>query len=98
MAKVFLTDSADRDLLDIWLFIAKDSIRAADKWFHTLETKCKQLAENPLSGRLREKLAYNLRSFPVQDYILFYQPVEEGILLIRVLHGSRDIDYLLFDY
>ncbi|MBN1764063.1 MAG: type II toxin-antitoxin system RelE/ParE family toxin [Sedimentisphaerales bacterium] len=95
MAKVFRTDIADEDLLDIWLFIAEDSIRAADKWIHTLESKCKQLAENPRLGRLRKELAPNLRSFPVQNYILFYQPVDEGIVLIRVLHGSRDIGFTL---
>jgi len=42
-------------------------------------------------GRKVEELAPNLRSFPIGSYLIFYRPVEDGIELIRVLHGARDI-------
>ena len=96
MATVFKTNAAADDLLEIWLFIADDSVRSADKWIDTLNMKCKQLAVNPYLGRLRKELSADLRSFPVEKYVLFYKPIEEGILLVRVLHGSRDIGFLHF--
>ena len=71
MATVIKTDTAADDLLEIWLFIADDSIRSADKWIDTLNKTCKQLAANPHLGRLRKELAADLRSFPVENYVLF---------------------------
>jgi toxin ParE1/3/4 len=45
----------------------------------------------PNMGRSREEIARNLRSFPVGNYVVFYRIIEEGIEVLRVLHGSRDI-------
>jgi toxin ParE1/3/4 len=43
-------------------------------------------------GRTRDELAAELRSFPVGRYVVFYMPLDDGVDVIRVLHGSRDID------
>lgn len=35
-----------------------------------------------------------LRMFPVkkfENYLIFYQSMEEELLIVRVLHGARDI-------
>jgi plasmid stabilization system protein ParE len=42
----------------------------------------------------REELAPNLRSSHVGKYIIFYRPEDEGIEVIRVIHGHRDIPKL----
>ena len=49
------------------------------------------LAEMPESGRQREKLAPELRSFAVGNYVIFYRPIENGVEIVRVLHGARDL-------
>jgi len=36
----------------------------------------------------------DLRSLPVGNYLIFYMPVEDGIVVVRVLHGMRDVDAL----
>jgi toxin ParE1/3/4 len=36
-------------------------------------------------------LSEGLRSFPVGDYLVFYREADQGIEIVRVLHGSRDI-------
>jgi hypothetical protein len=43
-------------------------------------------------GRVRDELAADLRSFPFGRYVIFYEPIEDGIDVVRVLHGARDID------
>jgi len=43
-------------------------------------------------GREQDKLLINLRSFAVRNYLIFYQPSEGGIEILRVLHSSRDIE------
>ena len=43
-------------------------------------------------GRGRDELAPGVRSFPFGRYVIFYAPIDKEIVVIRVLHGSRDID------
>ena len=43
-------------------------------------------------GRRRPELAPNIRSLTVGRYVVFYQPLFRGIEVVRVLHGSRDIE------
>lgn len=91
MAVVTKRPLAELDLLDIWEFIADNSIDRADEFLDRIESKLQALARNPGLGRRREELLASLQSFPVGKYIVFYQEIEGGIDVIRVLHGSRDI-------
>lgn len=94
MAQALRTSQAEADLLEIWLFIAKDSIRAADRLLDRFEETFHLIASQPRMGRCRAQLAPELRSFPVGDYLIFYVPLPDGIQVIRVLSGYRDIDSL----
>jgi toxin ParE1/3/4 len=50
------------------------------------------LADFPQIGTRRDELKAGLRSQPVGNYLIFYFPLEDGIDIVRVLHGSRDVD------
>jgi toxin ParE1/3/4 len=89
---VRLSEAAEGDLVEIWQFIAEDSVSKADSLLATLEDRAATLARNAEIGRLRPELADDIRSFPIGNYILFYTFTPEGILIARVLHGARDID------
>ena len=95
MAKIERSSQAQRDLVDIWLYIANDSPAAADKFLDQIDTLCKLLSSSPLLGRSREELGRNVRSFPLGDYLIFYRPKRTGIVVVRVLSGYRDLDKLL---
>lgn len=79
------------DLADIWDYIADDSVQSADRLLDQIAAKLGLLAENPLLGRAREELMPRLRSFPMGHYVIFYMPQDDGIEVVRVLHGARDI-------
>ena len=49
-------------------------------------------ATQPQMGRPRDELSTGLRSLPHGRYVVFYVPLADGIEVVRVLHGSRDID------
>jgi toxin ParE1/3/4 len=83
---------AEIDLTLIWDFIAHDNVRAADTLLVRIEAAFDMLAENPLAGRARDDLAPKIRSLPVGNYIIFYLALSDGIEVVRVLHGRRDID------
>ncbi|MBO3464284.1 type II toxin-antitoxin system RelE/ParE family toxin [Aetokthonos hydrillicola Thurmond2011] len=97
MAIVLKKPLAQADLLDIWNFIANDSFEKADQFLQKIESQLKVLGLNPGIGRKRDSLAPDMRSFPVGNYLIFYRPISQGIEVIRVLHGSRDIQSLFED-
>jgi toxin ParE1/3/4 len=43
-------------------------------------------------GRLWDELVPPLRSFPIGRYLIFYRPVNNGIQIMRVVSGYRDLD------
>lgn len=91
MDLVTLSPEAEEDLIDIWLYIAEDSPISADRFVERIHEKAMVLAEFPDMGVERPELAEMLRSFPLDRYILFYRESSEGIELVRVLRGSKDI-------
>ena len=86
---------AKNDLVEIWDYIADDSEARADAFVDTIDQKPPALASSPGMGRARDEIAEGHRSFPVGRYIVFYRPIPEGVEIVRVLHGSRDVDVLL---
>jgi toxin ParE1/3/4 len=92
MPSLITSPEAEQDLLDIWLYIAEDSPGNADRFMDRLEEKALKLAEFTEIGIDRPELAPDLKSFPVDRYVLYYRTNTSGIELVRVLHGSRDIN------
>jgi toxin ParE1/3/4 len=91
MASVLFAQSAQTDLLEIWLFVAEDSMALADRLLDSIESEAKTLALQANMGRPRPELGEALRSWPVsKSYVLYYLPEEHGITVIRVLHQARD--------
>ena len=92
MAIVVKRSRAELDLLDIWDYIADERLDRADEFLDRVEGKLQTLARNPGLGRRREDLFAGLQSFSIGNYVVFYREIENGIDVIRVLHGSRDIE------
>ncbi len=91
MSVLLLSPEAEQDLIDIWLYIAEDSSVNAGHYTDKLYDNGIILAENPQIGTERPDLMDELRSFPVDHYVLYCREKNNGIEMIRVLHASRDI-------
>jgi toxin ParE1/3/4 len=96
MAVVTRTDQAELDLGDIFAYIAGNNVHAAKGVLRSIDQKCDLLAVNPNLGRERSDLLENIRSFPYGNYIIFYRPTSDGILIVRVLHSARDVSDRMF--
>ena len=92
MSRVSRRPHAEADILEIWGYIAEDSVVAADRWLDKLDEKFALWATQPMMGRARDELSPGIRSLAFGRYVVFFQPVPDGIDVVRVLHGSRDID------
>jgi toxin ParE1/3/4 len=92
MARHTKRPEAEADLLEIWLFVARDDPRAADRILDRLEEACDRLAATPGMGVARDRLRPGLRMFPTRGYLIFYHPAPGGIEVVRVLSDKRDVD------
>jgi toxin ParE1/3/4 len=92
--RVYRADQATEDLVGIWTYVALDDVRAADGLIDRIGARSERLARFPKSGRARDELLPELRSVAVGAYVIFYREVDDGIEILRVLHGSRDVDTL----
>ncbi len=80
------------DLAEIWAYIADDNAASADAFAALIDSKFHALARQPGLGRARPELGKDLRSFAVGRHVIFYLPLSNGIEIVRVLHGARDIE------
>lgn len=79
------------DLLGIWRYVADETApELADRLLDRIDRCCEVLSEYPKMGRQQSALASELRSFPVESFIVFYRPIDDGVEVVRVLHESRD--------
>jgi toxin ParE1/3/4 len=91
MSRLHFSSLALKDLEGIHDFIAIDSAPRALRFVSKLERRCHSLIEMRERGRPREELAPSLRSTVEGNYVIFYRPTTDGVEIIRVLHGARDL-------
>jgi toxin ParE1/3/4 len=84
------TAFAQNDIEEIWRYLGEVGNEVAEKMIRQIIKQCESIAMNPKMGRERNDLIINLRQFPFKNYNIYYFPLETGIEIYRVLHGSRD--------
>ncbi len=92
MNRYRLSQQAEKDLEDIWIYLGQQDEIGADRQVARLLDRFPMLAQFPNMGRQRNELLTGLRSFPVKPYIIFYIILLERVEIVRVLHQSRDIE------
>jgi len=92
-----LSRAAEFDLEEIWLYLRRHASEAiADGQIKQIHRRAEMLASSPMMGQACEELSVGFRCFPSDKYIIYYRPMATGIEIIRVLHGSRNIERSFF--
>ncbi len=94
MKRAKFTPIAEADLGDIAYFITRDDPERATSFVEEIIAHCHEVAAQPGVGRDRLELGQGVRSIPHGQYTIFYRIADDGIEVVRVLHGARDIDAL----
>lgn len=96
MSRVRLSERCETDLQAIWnhIGIEKDQPRQAAAQIDTIHHKLDLLATQPDLGERRDDLRTNLRSSTAGSYVVFYFPLSDGIEVVAIIHGARDIESL----
>lgn len=88
-----LTPEARADVIEIWNYIADDSIDAADQVSARLYDAFTRLGRTPGMGHHREDLAdLRHRFWTVCSYVIAYRWDTTPIQIIAVVHGSRQLE------
>jgi toxin ParE1/3/4 len=96
MMRARFSPKAARDLEEISGCIAADNPEAAERVRRIILNTADLLAQHPELGRRIRKAAerhLQIRWFVVskfRNYLIFYQPFQETIMVIRVLHAAQD--------
>lgn len=91
MRHIRFSKRANLDIEDISSYIFELNPVGADRFLDALDNTCELLAEHALLGRERPELGKGIRSFAVGNYLIFYSPAADGIDVVRVIYGGRDL-------
>ncbi len=87
-----LSVAADNDLSEIFDYTGENfGDYQAVKYITGFDVTFENLCKNPMSGRGRNEIKKDLRSISYESHIVFYRIHEDHILIVRILHASRDI-------
>ena len=92
--RLIVAREARQDMLEIWEFIASNSIRAADSVGELFQQEFLAIQQHPGLGPRREELQPGVRSLPVGSYLIFYRVSRDSVQILRVVHGARDLGAL----
>jgi toxin ParE1/3/4 len=99
--RILLRPAAERDLERQAQYIASNSgADAARRFYRAAEQTGRLIAGQPDIGRripYRNPLLAETRMFRVKGFtkhLIFYRPIKNGVEIIRVIHGARDIESL----
>jgi toxin ParE1/3/4 len=94
MTRLRISSRAKSDLDQIYDVISRDKPAAARQWVKRAYAEFARPVKNPQIGQARCNLRQNLRCISHGSYVIFFQPNQGALEIVRVIHGSRDIDAL----
>ena len=97
MARYLINVLATQDLNDIADYFATYNVRAGEKFFKSFNQKCKQLVSFPNSGKNYKEIAPDLKGIALSGYIIFYRTIDDGVEILRVISGRRDLPVIFTD-
>jgi toxin ParE1/3/4 len=90
-----LTKPAIQDIEEIADYIAQQSgLEQSENFLSKLESKFSKIVNFPLLGRKRDEILTNIRTIPLDKYLILYMPIGDDIEILRVVSGYRDLSKL----
>jgi toxin ParE1/3/4 len=102
LAEVFIRARARRDILSSAEYLEEiGDMETAQRFLDATESTFEALANMPKLGVLcafRSAALRRVRRWPVkgfENWLIFYRPRRDGVEIVHVIHGARDIESLL---
>lgn len=95
MPIILYSARAKRDIKNIGIYLAARNPNAADKLVSTIYNSIEKLAHFPSMGARCTELKGGFHHWVIDNYVVIYKPVQDGVHIARILHGSRHFPTLL---
>lgn len=95
MTVVIVSEAAKADLLAITIYISRDNAERAGSFVEELIAKMQVVGERPLSFAAKDDLHTGMRSATHGRYRIVFRSEADKVIILRVLHGARDIRSIL---
>jgi toxin ParE1/3/4 len=101
MSALHRRPGVDDDIFDLAAYLLERNETAARRFVDAVQETLKELAGHPGMGSpkqfadaaLRDVRSWWVKGFP--NYIIYYLPMENGIDVLAVIHGARDVERFL---
>ena len=91
MRKLLIQPQACADLVEIWQYIARDNLVAANRVGEELDSAIRGLVQVPGKGHIRSDVKdTRYRFWTVRSYVIGYRYDESTLTVARVVHGRRN--------
>lgn len=94
MSQYIISQPASGDLRAIIDYFAVENVEAGERLLQAFNQKCQQLVNFPNMGREYNNLRPGLRGLPLNGHIILYQTITDGIEIVRVVNGRRNLKAL----
>ena len=94
MNPYIISTEAIQDMEQILDYLAKNNLKTGEKFLEEFSKKCRYLTQFPLMGRSYREIRPYLRGLLMKNYIIFYRLTEQGLEIMRVVKGDRDLEVL----
>lgn len=102
MPAVYQRAAARNDLVEHFVYLAENAgLDVAERFLTNAEASFDDLAQQPKMGaqlKLKNQALSGVRKWRVKDFdnhLIFYVPHQDGVSIVRVLHGAMDWWHLL---
>ncbi len=97
MKRILLAEPARDDVLALWEHAAEVAgLAVADRVVADFRAALRRLARTPAIGHARPELTpLDVRFYRVHAYLVVFRVAGRHLQVLRVLHGARDLSWLL---
>ena len=102
-SRIERSEASLRDLEELIDFLRGRNPEVAQRFAAATDTTFRFLAENRQVGQLCDFANHQLAGMRVcriesfRNYVVYFRPTRDGVEIIRVLHGARDLGAIFGD-
>jgi toxin ParE1/3/4 len=101
MSEIRRRPGVDEDILELATYLLERSEPAARRFVDAVQETLKELASEPGMGSpkkfpdpdLAQVRSWRIKGFP--NHLIYYIPLENGIDVLTIIHGARDVETFL---
>ncbi|HEY9703110.1 MAG TPA: type II toxin-antitoxin system RelE/ParE family toxin [Allocoleopsis sp.] len=97
MSRYVINILASRDLSEIADYFVQTNIEAGERFFREFNRRCQELTAFPNSGKSYKEIRPDLRGLSFERYVIFYRLLDDGVEILRVVNGRRNLPSLFKD-